>query len=134
MLVQSGDMLVPDRLEPFVRHEYIKLDETSVGNEDLNIVTAGFNWYMKGHAAKLTMDILYALYPLVSGIGLDNDRSAPTGSRADWACDRTTATSRARSRCGPRSSCSFDKTVPMGRGRGSARLVTGSGQSLRSIG
>lgn len=58
--VQLGYMIVPDEFEPFIRYEWIDIDD-ALDTNDLELLTAGFNWYLQGHAAKLTADIVWAM-------------------------------------------------------------------------
>ena len=54
--------LLTDKWEPFVRYDYIHLDNlTSASGEDtFHEITAGVNYYMtRSHAAKLTVDVVY---------------------------------------------------------------------------
>jgi hypothetical protein len=57
---QVSYMIIPDTLEPFVRYEWISVDD-ALDTNDLNIVTAGLNYYLKGHNAKLTADVVVVL-------------------------------------------------------------------------
>jgi phosphate-selective porin OprO and OprP len=69
---------IQDKLEPFVRYEWIGVD-SRLGSNPLNLVTVGFNWFLKGHAAKFTLDTVVAfnninnantLNTSLTGIGL----------------------------------------------------------------
>ena len=75
-------------LEPFIRYEYISMDDwgnsaiatPATQDDDASLMTFGANWYHAKHNAKLTADIVWALDPLHSnipgvstGIGLLND-------------------------------------------------------------
>jgi len=86
VVVQGGYMIVPDKLEPFIRYEYIDLDEpdhsVAVGtpaststryDDEISIVTVGANYYLNRHNAKFTVDVVWALDPLPiaqTGLGL----------------------------------------------------------------
>ncbi len=66
-MVQVGYMVIPDKLEPFFRVEWLGMeDEGSLGDTpaDVTLLTFGANWYIKRHAAKFSVDILYALHPI----------------------------------------------------------------------
>lgn len=65
-LAQAGYMIIPDKLEPFVRYEWISIDN-AVAVNDVNIFTAGLNYYLNKHAAKVTMDVVWVMQPLSSG-------------------------------------------------------------------
>ena len=60
---------VDDKFEPFARYEYIDTDVD--GADAISVITGGFNYYLKGHAAKFTLDAVFALDPLV-GIGVSD--------------------------------------------------------------
>jgi hypothetical protein len=58
-LAQAGYMLVADKWELFARYDMISLDDArlSSGAEDtFPELTVGLNYYLKGHAAKFTID------------------------------------------------------------------------------
>jgi hypothetical protein len=57
---QAGYMVIPDKLEPFVRYEWICPDG-NLNTNQLNTVTAGFNWFLKQHNAKFTLDSVLLL-------------------------------------------------------------------------
>lgn len=75
--VQVAYMVVPDKLEPFVRFEWIEVDDSvpMVGDEILHALTAGFNWYHAKHSAKFTTDVTWIPDTLnaanTMGIGLN---------------------------------------------------------------
>lgn len=79
--IQAGYFVIPDKLEPFVRYEYIMVDN-ALDTNDLSIVTGGFNYFFKKHAAKLTVDAVWAINNVnsantfgtsLSGVGLLTD-------------------------------------------------------------
>jgi hypothetical protein len=67
-LVQGGYMLSP-RVEVFGRYDYINLDgdapgtlgiaAADAGSDDLHEFTVGMNYFLKGHAAKFTVDLTW---------------------------------------------------------------------------
>jgi hypothetical protein len=58
-VAQAGYML-NDRWEPFARYSLVSLDSGGSGDDDnYHELTAGVNYYMKGHAAKFTLDVTY---------------------------------------------------------------------------
>lgn len=65
VVAQAAYMVVPDELEPFVRWEYINPAFAS----EVNIVTAGANYYMNHHKAKATVDLMWVPGDTLSGIG-----------------------------------------------------------------
>lgn len=98
-LAEAGYMIVPDRLEPFGRYEWIRTDPdspvvTGGGTKgSTHIVTAGLNWYHVRHRSKFTIDLVYALDPITanlahsgagdsSGLGLQTDAAGQDGQ---WA-------------------------------------------------
>ncbi|MEX0776783.1 MAG: porin [Phycisphaeraceae bacterium] len=60
-LVQGGYM-INDKVEPFVRYEWISPD--GPGLTDVQIVTVGANYYIKKHNAKFTVDLVWGMDPL----------------------------------------------------------------------
>ena len=90
-LAQVGYQLVPDKLEPFVRWEYIDLSDIPANGADqeLQFVTAGFNWYLSGHAAKITTDVVWAVHsvPGAFPLGVDGDTLDLLGIRGDDSSD-----------------------------------------------
>ncbi len=59
-LVQGGYM-IDDRVEPFARFEQLIPDSGRAGAHTVNLVTAGVNWYINGHALKWSSDVVWAL-------------------------------------------------------------------------
>ena len=65
----QGGYRVTDQFEPFARYEVIFADSArNLATDDYNFVTAGFNYYMVGHAAKFTLDGVWSLDE-TSGLG-----------------------------------------------------------------
>lgn len=60
-VVQAGYLLdEPGKWEVFGRYSLVNLDSGTAGDdENYHELTAGVNYYMSGHAAKLTMDVVY---------------------------------------------------------------------------
>jgi hypothetical protein len=86
VVVQGGYMIPNTSYEPFVRWEWLDFDDAigasspvavaSATYDELNIITAGVNYYMAKHNAKITVDVVYALdaVPISnSQIGLQAD-------------------------------------------------------------
>lgn len=94
LLAEAGFFVVPDTIQPFVRYELILQDDDRAdvmagsSEEETSLVTAGFNWYQKKHAAKFTADVVYGLDPLrgitntSSGLGLREDAAGEDGQVA----------------------------------------------------
>ncbi len=60
-VVQGGYHIVPDKFELFGRWEWMDLDD-AVANDNLNILTFGFNYYFGRHQGwKWSTDLVYAL-------------------------------------------------------------------------
>ena len=53
----EGAYNMNDKLQPFVRWEW--LDDDAAGTDDLEILTAGVNYYLNGHNAKFTADVVW---------------------------------------------------------------------------
>ena len=83
VVVQAGYMVIPDKLEPFIRFEWIDLDRRNVttgvntaGDNDVYLLTFGVNYYIIRHRAKVTVDVIWigSTLPDSSILGLqDND-------------------------------------------------------------
>jgi hypothetical protein len=78
VLVQAGYMVIPDKLEPFARYEWISVDD-EVSDGDISIVTVGANYYIIKHNAKLTLDALWVLEPVTNASVLGFGGAAGTG-------------------------------------------------------
>lgn len=59
VVIESGYMVIPDKLQPFVRWEMIDYDSDDADVHDMSAFTFGFNWFMKKHKAKLTTDVVW---------------------------------------------------------------------------
>jgi hypothetical protein len=103
VLAQLTTFLVPETVNPFVRYERMTFDGVYYRNDrvgvqggsrdltdgdELRIITAGLNYYIKRHNAKFTLDALYALDPVpVDNSGQGLLRSAAGDQlavRAQW--------------------------------------------------
>jgi phosphate-selective porin OprO/OprP len=60
-VAQLGYAVIPDKFLPFVRYEYINVDNNLTAENNLNILTAGANYYFKKHNLKVTADVVWAL-------------------------------------------------------------------------
>jgi hypothetical protein len=91
-LGQASYMVIPDKLEPFARYEWVHIDNkfntTAINNHDLQAITVGANYYLMKHAAKFTLDLVYLLEPIqkyntlgasLSGLGLLTDSTNKDG-------------------------------------------------------
>lgn len=61
VVVQAGVFIVPDKVDIFIRWEHIDSDGTTGPDDEVDIVTIGVNYYIKKHAAKFTVDIVWNL-------------------------------------------------------------------------
>ena len=77
--VELGCFLIPDKLQPFARYDYIDVD----GADEMNLVAAGVNYYLAKHNAKFTADVVHAFDPLFSGRGITDPASSALGLRPD---------------------------------------------------
>src|SRR6185503_10070618 len=74
---QAGYMVIPDKLEPFVRYEWTELDDDTLNTYDqISILTVGANYYFKQHQAKFTLDVQWVMDPI-------NDDDAVTAGGAN---------------------------------------------------
>jgi len=81
-MLQLGYMVVPDKLEPFVRGEWIDLDGLNTsGRNDIFILTFGANYYIIRHRAKLTADVMWVSRGLPSSgvLGTQDDAGFDQG-------------------------------------------------------
>jgi phosphate-selective porin OprO and OprP len=62
LVVQAG-YNINDKWEPFGRYEYIDMDNFfgEGGDNHLNILTFGVNYYIARHSAKATLDLVYLM-------------------------------------------------------------------------
>ena len=71
LLAEAG-YLINQHVEPFGRYEYIHLEGTAAGSHNyFSVITAGVNYYIVGHRAKLTGEMIY----LPHGIPIDDSPS-----------------------------------------------------------
>lgn len=57
--VVQGGFYFTDDMELFARYDLIIPDDDRVADDNFNTITAGVNYYIHGHAAKLTVDVAY---------------------------------------------------------------------------
>lgn len=60
VVVQGGFHIVPDKFELFGRWEWMDFDN-ALAQDELNLVTIGFNYYFREHGWKWTTDLVFAL-------------------------------------------------------------------------
>lgn len=85
-VIQGGIYLSED-FELFARWEQFLLDDDLTDNDDFKDIAVGFNYYVYGHAAKFTMDVVWyfdetaGIIPFVDGNDVDQPGriSASTG-------------------------------------------------------
>lgn len=65
-LIQASYMVIPDKLEPFVRYEWIDVDSDFGADDDIHVLTFGANYFLRQHNAKLTVDLVWALEPVTA--------------------------------------------------------------------
>lgn len=86
---QAGVYAIPDTLEVFGRWEYLDLmDQTTDGAMDINsskthTLTVGTNYYLYGHSAKASLDLVWLLDP--SPFGFTDQGVLPSGDRDQLA-------------------------------------------------
>ena len=78
-VAQVGYAVVPDKLVPFVRYEYVSVDNELTAQNNLNVVV---DYFFKRHSLKFTADVVWALNNInagntpgtcLTGIGLLNN-------------------------------------------------------------
>ena len=63
-LVQIGSMVIPDKLEPFVRYECVRFDgNLGFITNEVSLVTIGVNVHLN-KSAKLALDAVWAMDPI----------------------------------------------------------------------
>jgi hypothetical protein len=81
-LAQLGYQIVPEKWEPYARYEYVNFDHlTGIGgvpvlDNNLSLITVGVNRYFARHAAKITVEGIYAANPVpltITKMGLLED-------------------------------------------------------------
>jgi hypothetical protein len=85
-VVQVGFHVIPNKLEPYFRFEWIDTDSPDSSTDDeVIILTFGANYFLNRHNAKFTMDLVWALDPLHLGntIGGANGNSSGLGLLPD---------------------------------------------------
>ncbi len=83
-MIQVGYMVIPNKLEPYFRIEWMTMDDTGALGDtpnDVTLLTFGANWYIKKHAAKFTLDVVWALDPL-EGQNIDQHPIAVTKGKS----------------------------------------------------
>lgn len=66
----QGAMNIDDTWAPFVRYEFLEEDEPAGSPDDsLQAVTAGVNYFLRKHSAKVTADVVY----LFDGTSIDDE-------------------------------------------------------------
>ena len=57
----QGGYNIDDTYEPFIRYEWMDLDSGGLlADDELNLVTAGINWFQDQHNAKFTADVVWS--------------------------------------------------------------------------
>ena len=80
----GGAFIVPDEVELFGRWEHYDFDGALAAGFDnqINLYTAGVNWFFDGHDRKWSTDVVYADAAIPagsSGIGLESDAAGQDG-------------------------------------------------------
>ncbi len=87
-VVQAGYMVIPDKLEPFIRYEMLSIDnQVFTGSpaqteDNPSLLTVGLNYYIKKHNVKFTVDVVHA-FDSLGGAGTAFGVSDGLGLRAD---------------------------------------------------
>jgi type II secretory pathway pseudopilin PulG len=64
--VVEGGYMVTENLQPFLRYEWV--DSDAAGFKSIQTLTAGANYYLKGHNAKFTADVVW-MFEGTTGVG-----------------------------------------------------------------
>ena len=64
VVAQGGYFIKPDKVEVFARYEYLDLDgvwsdTTAAVDSTISLYTVGVNWFIKKHATKFSLDLVY---------------------------------------------------------------------------
>ncbi len=84
VVVQGGFHLVPDKFEIFGRWEWMDFDGATLDDE-LNLLTFGFNYYFRNHGWKWTTDLVYALDAVPVSSTNHGLLSDALGDEGQWA-------------------------------------------------
>ncbi len=84
-IMAQGAVFITDDVDLFARYDLILPDSERAADSDFNVVTAGFNWYYSGQAAKFTIQAAWYMDPTTEttagnfgGVGA---RTPDTGAR-----------------------------------------------------
>ena len=81
MRLQAGYQIIPDKLEPFGRFEFIRVHDSEAlvqvtdtagdtrSQQEFKALTGGVNYYVNKHEAKFTLDGIWCLDPVNPGFG-----------------------------------------------------------------
>jgi hypothetical protein len=64
---QLSYFIIPDKLEPFARYEWLNIDSDAGSQGVVNVFTFGANYYIKKHDAKFSLDVVWAAESLDGG-------------------------------------------------------------------
>jgi hypothetical protein len=83
-VIQGGYQIIPNKVEPFVRYEFVTFDNARTRAplpdtfNDIHIITAGVNLYQAKHNAKLTADVVYGINEIHSAFSPSNGQGLLT--------------------------------------------------------
>lgn len=77
-LVIQAAYNINDKFEPFVRYEYLDLDDL-LSEDQISLVTVGVNWYVNKHDTKITADIVWVLDEIDTIDGFDDNQFSLLG-------------------------------------------------------
>ncbi len=84
IVAQVGAFVVPDKIDAFIRYEYIDWDvnpaiAAATAADEYSTLTFGGNYYMKGNNAKASLDVIYAMRStnLFNGAGMIGSGQLP---------------------------------------------------------
>ena len=96
VVTQIAYMVVPDEVEPFIRWEYVDLDDSSLSDDTISLITVGSNWYFNRHRTKFTLDAVWALDPIPSSDDLGGISTGGLGLKKDAPGEDNQVTVRAQ--------------------------------------
>ena len=86
-VLQGSYQIVPNKMEPFVRWEWLDMDDVSLADDSIQLLTFGVNWFLNNHNAKFTTDLVWALdtIPSSGDLGIEAESMTLLGLLQDDA-------------------------------------------------
>ena len=79
-ILGEAGYIINQHLEPFARYEFMHLVGTPAGSKnDINVITAGFNYFFYGHRLKVTPQVMWLPQGIPFDDGPSDELANPTG-------------------------------------------------------